>query len=121
MQIYQSRSWNLLFSYLREKGVSEEHTARVRPGGVGSDFWGDQRGQKICMPLQGCVQTSTSRETSCRAGCEVIPLCNRSGATVQRKKSMQRIRRAYPRRVVRLDDLSADITRPALRWNRSPL
>jgi hypothetical protein len=68
------------------KSVSDEHTARVKPGGVGSDCCGDQQGQKICTPLQGCLQISTSRETSCIAGCEVIPFFTNSLGASNAKK-----------------------------------
>src|SRR6266536_2484966 len=41
-----------------------------------------------CMPRQGWQANSSFAGTGCRAGCEVVLLCNRTGATVQRKKSI---------------------------------
>ena len=45
--------------------------------------------KKNCMPLHGWHANSDFAGTGCRASCEVIPLCNRTSAAVQLKKSME--------------------------------
>jgi hypothetical protein len=47
---------------------------------------------KNCMPQTRLARKQQLRGTGCRAGCEVIPLCNTTSATVQLKKSMDVIR-----------------------------
>ena len=44
---------------------------------------------KKCMPQTRLARKQQLRGTGCRAGCEVIPLCNTIGAAVQLKKSME--------------------------------
>ncbi len=47
---------------------------------------------KNCMPQTRLARKQQLRGTGCRADCEVIPLCNTTGAAVQLKKSMDVIR-----------------------------
>jgi len=47
--------------------------------------------KKDCMPQTRLARKQQLRGTGCRAGCEVVPLCNRISAAVQRKKSIAAI------------------------------
>jgi hypothetical protein len=62
---------------------------RANRGGMGSDFGGDRRGQGICsVAYADGMQTAASKRRQTELVFEVTPLCNRSGAAVQRKKSI---------------------------------
>jgi len=53
---------------------------------MGSGFGGERQGQEIVdTAISAGTQSATSREPTNKAACEVIPICNRSGATSNAK------------------------------------
>jgi len=59
--------------------------------------------KKNCMPQTRLARKQQLRGTGCRANCEVIPLCNTTGATVQLKKSIEVIHARRGTKVIALE------------------